>query len=101
MATSVQYKPTSTYSQTTVSKKRLERYVPPFTSADALPDNSLIITAKYHRRPDLLAAELYNSPRLWWIFHYYNVDILRDPINDFTAGKEIAYPTKETLEGLI
>jgi hypothetical protein len=97
----VQYKANSNYSQTPVSKTELGTYIPPFDAADAIPDASMIITAKYHRRPDLLASDLYNSPRLWWVFYYYNVDILRDPVNDFTSGKEIAYPSKATLEGII
>ena len=95
------YKSTSPYSRTNVTKKRLSYYIPPFDSSQAIPDASIVLTAKYNRRPDLLANELYQSPRLWWVFYYYNVDILRDPINDFTSGKEIAYPSKQTLEGLI
>tara|TARA_B100000925_G_scaffold232175_1_gene180685 strand:- start:423 stop:728 length:306 start_codon:yes stop_codon:yes gene_type:complete len=101
MAQEVQYKANSNYSQTDVTKTKLDTYIPPFNAADAVPDQSMIITAKYHRRPDLLANDLYNSPRLWWVFYYYNVDALRDPINDFTSGKEISYPNKATLEGLI
>jgi len=55
----------------------------------------VIIEAKYHRRPDLLAYELYGSSRLWWIFSAVNPDTLKDPVFDFTTGKEIVLLTKE------
>jgi hypothetical protein len=56
-----------------------------------------IIDSMYNNRPDLLAADLYESSALWWVFAVRNPDVLKDPIYDFTEGKKIYIPTKETI----
>jgi Base plate wedge protein 53 len=55
----------------------------------------IIIEAKYNRRPDLLAYEVYGSSKLWWLFAAVNPDTLKDPMFDFTTGKEIVLLSKE------
>jgi len=54
----------------------------------------------YEERPDLLAYELYGNSRLWWVFSLRNPEILKDPIADFTAGKQIIVPPQRALARL-
>ena len=54
------------------------------------------IESKHHKRPDLLAFELYGNQRLWWIFMHFNPNIIKDPITDFTSGKTILVPQDRT-----
>ena len=63
-------------------------------------DESYIIGHGYDQRPDLLAYKLYGSTRYWWVFALRNPDILKDPIRDFTAGKQIILPAEETISKL-
>lgn len=55
------------------------------------------ITQTYNLRPDLLAYDLYNDPKLWWVFASRNPNTLPDPFFDFVAGKGIYLPESETL----
>jgi hypothetical protein len=55
----------------------------------------VVIDAKYNRRPDLLAYEVYGSSKLWWLFAAVNPDTLKDPVFDFITGKEIVLLSKE------
>jgi len=56
------------------------------------------ITATYQYRPDLLAYDLYNDPRLWWVFAARNPNRLGpDPYFNFVAGVGIYIPTIDTL----
>lgn len=62
-------------------------------------DNDVVyeITPAYHHRPDLLAHDLYGKKELWWIFAQRNMDIIKDPIYDFTAGTRIYLPKQSNL----
>lgn len=55
------------------------------------------IEAQYTHRPDLLAFDLYGTPRLWWVFTQRNMDIIKDPIYDFIPGIKIYIPKKSKL----
>jgi hypothetical protein len=59
------------------------------------------ITSAYHHRPDLLAYDLYGKKELWWVFIQRNMDILKDPIYDFTSGKKIFVPKQSNLTKII
>ena len=62
------------------------------------PDDILYeIDSFYDNRPDLLAHDLYNSSKLWWVFMHRNMDTIKDPIWDFSAGTTIRIPKKTTL----
>lgn len=66
-------------------------------------DEIVAIESKHNERPDLLSTELYGTPDLWWVLTLANMDLIKDPIFDFTTGKEIRTPTKDrvfTLLGL-
>lgn len=66
-------------------------------------DEYIMLEAKHQYRPDILSQELYNTPALWWVFMVRNMNSIRDPINDFVAGKYIfvpAYGHLKTVLGL-
>ena len=51
-------------------------------------------------RPDILATNLYGTPRLWWVFALKNPDVIKEPLNDFKAGVMIKIPSPETVKKL-
>ena len=60
------------------------------------------IPAVYQYRPDLLAYDLYNDSRLWWVFAERNPNRLsKDPYFDFVAGLGIYIPTQDTLKQIL
>ena len=69
----------------------------PRTITAELDDQSYTIERTYAYRPDLLAYDLYGSPRLWWVFAQRNPDQIEDPIYDFKPGVQIKLPKKENL----
>ena len=91
------YKKSSPWATTTQNKLYLElleiRPVP--AEAD---DYVYIIENQYKHRPDLLAYDLYNDSKLWWVFVQRNMDIIKDPIYDFIPGTQIYLPKKRNLE---
>lgn len=93
------YKRTSNLKATPVVNGYTDLYVPPI-----LPDftqaNQTTITQKYHRRPDLLAYDLYGEARFWWVFVIYNKNQLVNPINDFILGTTIWVPTRDFIAGI-
>jgi hypothetical protein len=56
------------------------------------------ITTVYNLRPDLLASDLYNDSRLWWVFAQRNPNTLKDPLFDFTTGTGIFIPKLSTIK---
>ena len=90
------YSSTSPYFKTPQSANSLGVFVPrTLTSED--DDQSYTIERTYAYRPDLLAYDLYGSPRLWWVFAQRNPDQIEDPIYDFKPGVTIQLPKKENL----
>lgn len=87
------YKENSNYSDTPRNMKYLETYEPKLTQETLSAETrTMIVEGKYHRRPDLLAYDLYGNSNLWWVIAHYNRDTLKDPLNDFVAGIEIEVP---------
>lgn len=67
-------------------------------SVSAEPDDIYYtIEPMYHQRPDLLAYDLYGTPKLWWVFTQRNMDVLEDPVFDFQVGTNIYIPKKTSL----
>lgn len=64
-------------------------------------DVTFEITPNYHNRPDLLAYDLYGTKDLWWVFAQRNMDIIKDPIYDFSAGTSIRLPKESNMKTLI
>ena len=90
------YSKTSPYYATPQSDDALGTFVPrTFTIED--DDQTYTIERTYAYRPDLLAYDLYGSPRLWWVFAQRNPDQIEDPIYDFNPGVTIQLPKKENL----
>lgn len=59
------------------------------------------VTAVYEYRPDLLAYDLYNDSRLWWVFSQRNPNTLKDPYFDFVTGVSIYVPKLDTLKQVL
>jgi hypothetical protein len=55
------------------------------------------ITATYNLRPDMLANDLYNDSRLWWVFAQRNPNKLKDPLFDFVTGIYIYIPKQNLI----
>lgn len=55
------------------------------------------ITPVYNLRPDLLAYDLYNDSKLWWVFAQRNPNKLKDPLFDFVQGIYIYIPKQNAL----
>ena len=74
-----------------------------FRPIPKLPSDVLMtITKVYEFRPDLLAYDLYNDSRLWWVFAERNPNRLsKDPYFDFVAGLQIYIPKLDTLKTVL
>ena len=90
------YSNTSPYSNTGETGNYLDVLNPRTLTAEQ-DDQSYTTERTYAYRPDLLAYDLYGSPRLWWVFVQRNPDQLEDPIYDFKPGVTIQLPKKENL----
>lgn len=66
-----------------------------------LDDNMMIINQTYQYRPDLLAFDLYDDSRLWWVFYQRNPNTLVAPPWDFEPGKQIYLPKITTLRSVL
>jgi len=55
----------------------------------------------HNGRPDILATELYGTPRLWWVFALKNPDVIKDPLNDFKPGVIIKIPSPEVVKNMM
>ena len=85
------YSATSPYFTTPEFPEYLDILSPRTITAE-LDDQSYTIERTYAYRPDLLAYDLYGTPRLWWVFAQRNPDELEDPIYDFKPGVTIQLP---------
>ena len=72
------------------------REIPPHIS-----DKKIKIRNEYNERPALMSYDLYGTPNYWWVFMVRNMDLIRDPIGDFTEGKEIWVPDAVVLNEII
>jgi hypothetical protein len=59
------------------------------------------ITQAYSLRPDLLAFDMYNDPKLWWVFASRNPNRLKDPLFDFVTGVGIYLPQAPVIEKVL
>jgi len=68
----------------------------------AEPDDVLYtIQSQYTHRPDLLAYDLYDDSKLWWVFAQRNMDTIKDPIFDFLPGVQIYLPKGDNLKKVL
>ena len=92
-----QYSRTSPYFNTKQNQINLEVLTPRTITAEE-DDQSYTIERTYAYRPDLLAYDLYGSPRLWWVFAQRNPDQIEDCIYDFKPGVTIKLPKPENIK---
>mgnify|MGYP001053915143 CR=1 FL=1 len=59
------------------------------------------IQPQYNYRPDLLAYDLYDDTKLWWVFAQRNMDVIKDPIFDFVSGTQIYLPKGDNLKRVL
>lgn len=85
------YSQTSPYFATEENQNYLDILNPRTLTAED-DDETYIIERTYAYRPDLLAFDLYGTPRLWWVFAQRNPDQIEDPIYDFKPGVQIQLP---------
>jgi hypothetical protein len=55
------------------------------------------IEPQYAYRPDLLAFDLYENAKIWWIFALRNPNVLNDPVFNFLPGTKIFLPKASKL----
>lgn len=90
------YKNTSPWSDTPLTRSNLEYFSIRSVSAEA-DDIQFVITPHYTYRPDLLAFDMYGTPKLWWVFAQRNMNVISDPVFDFVPGTTIFIPKKSSL----
>jgi len=91
------YSITSPYYNTNENAVSLD-FLKPRTISAFTDDVSYTIDRTYAYRPDLLAYDLYGTPRLWWVFAQRNPDVIEDPIYDFEPGRIIQLPKLSNLK---
>lgn len=94
------YSASSLYYRTNQNNVYLEIWQPRIIPAEA-DDFMYTIQPQYNFRPDLLAYDIYGTPKLWWVFMQRNVDVIFDPIYDFRAGTTIKLPKKSKLMSIL
>jgi len=94
------YAKTSPWYQTSQANGYLDSmspiYIPP-----AADDVTYQIDPIYNFRPDRLSFEIYNTPKLWWVFAMRNPNQIQDPVFDFIAGNIIMVPTLATVQAAL
>lgn len=94
------YKKSSPWADTPVDNNYLQ--VLRIRPVSAEPDDYLYaIEPQYTYRPDLLAYDLYQDSKLWWVFIQRNLDVLQDPVYDFVAGTKIYIPKGDSLKKVL
>jgi hypothetical protein len=96
----VSYSHFSPYSITSQTDGYLDIWSPkyiPFQKDDIFFE----VQPKYHHRPDLLAYDLYDTEKLWWIFAMRNPEIIKDPIFDLVSGVQIYLPKIATIKSAL
>lgn len=99
MANQTIYPATSSYYRTDIYNNKfldvmINRPIPSLAS-----DIYYTIPLVYQYRPDMLSYDLYNDPRLWWVFAARNPNRLGpDPYFNFVAGLGIYVPQLNTLK---
>ena len=90
------YSLTSPYFGTRQQKNYLDIFSARPITAES-DDQLYTVERTYAYRPDLLAFDLYGTPRLLWVFAQRNPNQIEDPIYDFKPGVTIQLPKKENI----
>jgi len=62
-------------------------------------DVFITVTQEFERRPDLIAAQVYDNVDLWWVIYEFNG--IRDPLFDLTQGTSLRIPSLERVVAAI
>jgi hypothetical protein len=90
------YSKLSPYADTKTFDKFLDIWTPrPITKYAS--DKLYTLAQKYNLRPDLLSYDLYQTPKLWWVFAMRNPNTLKNPLIDFVTGVTIYLPSLTVL----
>jgi hypothetical protein len=92
-----EYTKTSPYYLTASNNGYLDVMTPREVPAES-DDILFTVTKSYENRPDLLAYDLYNDVRLWWVFSARNPSMLKDPVFDLLAGIKIYLPKLSSMK---
>lgn len=96
------YPATSPYSLTNVVNKKYLDFMTNRSIPSMASDLLYTIPLVYQYRPDMLAYDLYNDSRLWWVFAARNPNKLGpDPYFNFVAGLSIYIPQQDTLKQVL
>jgi hypothetical protein len=102
MASNTIYPRTSPYNQTGVFNEKFLDFMFNRPIPSQPSDVLYQLPAVYQYRPDLLANDLYNDSRLWWVFAARNPNRLGpDPYFDFKTGVEFYVPKLDTLKQVL
>jgi hypothetical protein len=96
----ITYSRTSPYANTPQTSWFLAKYKHRAIPRDS-EDIPIVLDSRHNYRPDKLSQELYGTPALWWVFMVRNIDLIRDPINDFTTGILIFAPSMGHLKKVL
>ena len=94
------YTSSSPWYDTPVVGGVMDLYKPRYITA-AEDDKVYIVDSYYNLRPDLLAWDLYENPKLWWVFAMRNPNIIRDPIFDLYTGQTIMVTSPQTMNEML
>lgn len=102
MATNSLYPKTSPYNDTGVFNEKFLDFMVNRPIPSQPSDVLYTLPVVYQYRPDMLANDLYNDSRLWWVFAARNPNKLGfDPYFDFVAGLEFYVPKMTTLQQVL
>jgi len=87
----------SIYKNTINDGFEMKYYDPILIPYDEQTDYEFTVPEAYHQKPGNLAYELYGTPKLYWIFAYFNPNLVQDPIFDIKAGMTLIIPSKQRL----
>lgn len=87
----------SIYKNTDSDGYEMKYYNPINIPFDSQTDYEFTVPDKYHQKPGNMAYELYGTPKLYWIFAYFNQDKVEDPIFDIKTGMTLTIPSKQRL----
>lgn len=96
----VVYAKSSVYALTPQTSTYLGYWEPP-SVVPSVTDRLITLSEKYRHRPDLLSADLYGTPRLWWVFAVINPNIITDPIYSMKPGMELYVPIASSVQGYL
>jgi hypothetical protein len=101
MAVNNTYPATSPYYLTEVTNQKFLDFMVNRPIPRQPSDIYWTVTTVYEYRPDMLAYDLYNDSKLWWVFSARNPNRLKDPYFDFVTGLGIYVPKLDMLKQIL